>query len=328
MPRFISHIFLSAFLFLGIAPSLLQAEWPEHAITVIVPWTAGGSTDRIARELVPFLSRELGQRIAIANITGDSSLNGHNQISRARPDGHTLGIISNEINLFQAWGRNNLGFKEFTPIGLLSLDPYVLLTSALEPFDSIDRLISELRFNPKSRYRVAGSGGFTGQPFLALAGLLDRGNISFNALHWLPDKSSSGALKALLSGEANFAVTTLSQANYQLRTGRLRALALMAEKRSANFPDIPTLAEATGIKWHYGRWRGLAGPPGLDDDVVRALKNALSMIFKNQFFAEQLHKSGYDTMLTGDQDFRSFLEKDFGNINSLVKRLKDNKIVY
>ncbi|TPW30630.1 tripartite tricarboxylate transporter substrate binding protein [Pararhizobium mangrovi] len=285
-----------------------HAEWPERAVTVIVPWSAGGGTDATARAVAQQLEKRLGQPFNVVNRTGGGGLIGHLAITNAKPDGYTLGVITIESTMYAAQGTRGAGPDDFTMIGRFNADPIGYNVKADASYDDMKGLIAAVKKNPgKIKASGANRGGLS---HLAWAGLLNKLGIDPNASPWVASDGSAPALQELAAGAIDVVSTSPAEARTLVEAGKAKTLAIAANEQSDAYPDLPTMPEALGIKWAPMPFRALAGPAGLPDDVVKKLSNALAATVKDPDFVKFMKSRGFSVAYQNGEEFKKTVKQD------------------
>lgn len=296
-----------------------QAAFPERPITVIVPWAAGGGTDAVARQISYMLERELKQPINVVNRTGGSGVVGHQAIASAAPDGYTIGMITLEINMMHWVGLTELTSDQFTPFAMMNSDAAAIHVKSDSPHKTVKELFAAIKANPN---KLTASGtGQGGSWHLALAGLMQADGLAPNSIRWVPSTGAATALTDLAAGGVDFVSCSMPEAEALLKAGRIRSLTFMSPKRAANFPDVPTVEEATGHKWHKGVWRAMVGPKGMPRDIAMQYEALLKKVYDSAEYQEFMTKRGFDVAWMGSADFAQFLKKDDADIGAILKTL-------
>jgi tripartite-type tricarboxylate transporter receptor subunit TctC len=239
--------------------------WPNKPIRFINPFPAGGGTDTFARPLAAVLTKQLGQSVVIENIGGAGGTIGAAIAAKAAPDGYTflVGAIHHTI----APGvYPRLAYdieRDFMPITVLATIPNVVIAQPKLGFGNMRDLVAHAKANP-GKLSFASSGAGTSQQ---LAGELFKINQSVNLLH-VPYKGMGPAMQDFLGGNVDLVFDHMGSAASQIRAGKAKPLGLMAFKRSAQFPDIPTFAEQGLSGMEVTSWFALWAIKGTPNDVV------------------------------------------------------------
>ena len=319
MFRHVRTIVLAALAAASLVAGNAQAAFPKRPITVIVPWAAGGGTDAVARQISHMLERDLKQPINVVNRTGGSGVVGHQAIASAAPDGYTIGMITLEINMMHWVGLTELTSEQFTPFAMMNADAAAIHVRSDSPYKTVKELFAAIKANPNKM--TASGTGQGGSWHLALAGLMQADGLAPNSIRWVPSTGAATALTDLAAGGIDFVSCSMPEAEALLKSGRVRSLTFMSPKRAANFPDVPTVEEATGHKWHKGVWRAIVGPKGMPQDIATQYETLLKKIYDSAEYQEFMAKRGFDVTWMGSADFVQFLKKDDADIGAILKTL-------
>src|SRR5690349_7850701 len=296
-----------------------QAAFPDRPITLIVPWAAGGGTDAVARQASLMMEREFKQPVNVVNRTGGSGAVGHHAIASAAPDGYTFGLITLEINLMHWVGITDLTFEKFTPIALVNQDPAAIHVKADSPYKNVKELFAQIKANPNKL--VASGTGQGGSWHVALAGLMQADGVSPGSIRWVPSTGAATALTDLAAGGIDFVSCSMPEAEALLKAGRIRSLAFFSPKRAANFPDVPTVDEATGHKFHKGVWRGFAAPKGLPPEIAKTYEAAIKKAWDSDEFKEFMTRRGFDMIYLDAAKYGEFMKADDEDNGKALKSL-------
>src|SRR5213082_3046963 len=287
--RTISRRILSAGAFAAAAlavlplPSAAQ-NYPERPVTLIVPWGAGGGTDATARIIGSLLEKELGQPVNVVNRTGGSGVVGHQAIATAPPDGYTIGLITVEIGMLHWQGLTDISGASYAPIGLVNADPAGLQVRADSPYKNVNELVAAVKANP-GKFKASGTGQ-GGIWHLAIAGMLQDMKVDPASVPWVPSNGAAPGLQDLVAGGVQIAPVSLPEARSLIDAGKVKSLAVMADKRAGLYPNVPTLKEATGSSWTMAAWRGIAAPKGLPPDVTDKLATSIKKIAASKEYTD------------------------------------------
>jgi tripartite-type tricarboxylate transporter receptor subunit TctC len=246
--------------------------WPARPITMVVPFSAGGPTDTLARLMSEPMRRFLGQPIIVENVTGAGGSVGVARVARAAADGYTLSIGH--------WGTHvvngayyNLSFdllKDLAPVAQIASNPQLVVTKNAVPAKSMKELVAWVRANQdKVQFATGGVGGAS-----HVAGIYLLNRIGAKT-EFVPYRGGAPAMQALLSGEADIYVTQIGGVVPHVRSGRLRAYMVTAKTRQAAAPDIPTADEAGMPGLYISVWHGIWAPGATPRDVIAKLNAAV-----------------------------------------------------
>jgi tripartite-type tricarboxylate transporter receptor subunit TctC len=301
----------------GAAPA--RAAFPEQPITLIVPWAAGGGTDAIARMIGSMMEKEWKQPVNVVNRTGGSGVVGHQAIATARPDGYTIGLITLEINMMHWVGLTELTYEGYTPFALINQDAAAIHVRTDSPYKTVKELFAHIKANPNKV--VASGSGQGGSWHLALAGLMQADGIPPNSIRWVPATGAATALTDLAAGGVEFVSCSMPEAEALIKAGRIRSLTFMSATRAANFPDVPTVEEATGHKWHKGVWRGMAGPKGMPKEIATQYEAVIKKIWDSKEFQDFMKQRGFDLVWMDSAKFAAFMKTDNQDVGATLKTL-------
>ena len=263
---------LAAFMaLLTIGGTAYADNFPSHPITIVVPFSAGGPTDSMARILGERMQRSLGQTITIENVTGAAGSLGVGRVVRSPPDGYTVSI--GHLGTHVANGAiYKLGYDLVTdlePVVLLPSNPMIIVSKNAVPAKSLKELLTWLKAKPSpptAGTAGAGSGSH-------IAGLYFE-NATGIKLQYVPYRGTAPALNDLVAGQIDIIIDQTSNSISQVRAGTIRAYAVTDDKRVESASDIPTTDEAGLSGFHMTLWSGLWVPKGTPKEVVAKLNGA------------------------------------------------------
>ena len=258
-----------------LALSAQAQTFPDRPIKIIVPFGPGGFTDVAARILQKELAPAIGQSVIIENKPGAGSTIGTAEVSKAKPDGHTLVMISTahviSPHLYKQMPYDAL--RDFSPIMKIAEGPYVLVVHPSLAVKNVSELIALARSQPgKIDYASSGNGSaqhLVGALFTTMAGA--------NLTH-VPYKGSSQAMNDLIGGQVKVSFVGVPNALPNLASGKLKALGVSTGKRYSEMPDVPTIAEAGVAGYDATIWLGLLAPPGTPREIVQKLNADITRI--------------------------------------------------
>ena len=298
-------------------PLLAVAAFPERPIHLVVPFPTGGAVDFFARVVQAPLSELLGQAVVIDNKAGASGMLGAGMVAKSAPDGYTL-LLGNIASL-----AINVGIypkmpydpqKDFTPI-LRTVDVnYVLVVHPSVPARTVGELIAYARANPgKLSYGSSGSGSL---PHLGTE--LIKAQAGVDMVH-VPYKGGGPMVSDVLGGTIQVALADQANLMPHVASGRVRALAVATTKRSANAPELPTIAEAGLAGFDATAWQGLVGPVGMPADVVRRLNEAFNKVMASLAVREKLLGAGLEPVGGTPEQFGRFIGDEIGKWSKIAK---------
>lgn len=266
----------------------MAQRYPVRPVTMVVPWSAGGSTDLTARALAPILEKNLGVPFQVVNRTGGGGAVGHGAIAQGRPDGYTIGIITLEVILPPWVSQTKIDAEAFTPISLLVLNPVAIVVRRDAPWRTVQELIADLKQNP-GKYKASGTAKWGSYDFARL-GFLKTIGAKENALPWVPSQGAAAALQELIAGGVNVAFTAIGEASALVKSGEARFLAFMTDRRFSSFPEVPTLKEV-GVDWTFASFLMAAAPKFTLPSVVDVLDKAIAKAVQDPEFVRFMNNA-------------------------------------
>lgn len=279
-------------------------KYPEKPVTIVVGFSAGGSTDLLARLLAKQLSADMGGNFIVDNKPGANSNIANAFVGRSKPDGYTLLMVPFGLPVNQYLYKST-GYKfpeDFAPVALVAKVPNVI---AVRPDSSIKSVPDFVERSKKSSlsYSTPGMGSS-----LHLAGELFKYETKADLLH-VPYKGSAPALVAVMSGEVDAGFDNLSAVAPFVKDGKLKALAVTSKVRSPKFPNVPTVAESGFSQYEISSYFGLAAPAGTDVKIVNALNQSVMRALESQEIKTALDNLGALTEKNSPEDFHRFLRQ-------------------
>ncbi|MDF3834800.1 tripartite tricarboxylate transporter substrate binding protein [Cupriavidus basilensis] len=289
--------------------------YPDKAIRFIVPWPAGGAADAVGRLVAQALTTQLGQTVYVENIAGAGGNIGTAQFVRSKPDGYTLYLATSSTNAASPHLYKRTGFepiKDFTPIASVAAIPSILVVPAASPFKTPKDIIDAAKAKPgKLSY---GSGGVGASAHLA--GELFKSIAGIDVIH-VPYKGSGPAISDVMAGQLSYMLDT--GAVPYIRGGKVRAIAVAADKRLPLFPEVPTFTEL-GIKgMQMNAWYGVAAPAGTPEAVVTRVNAAINKALQTGALPKQLADIGAEVRTGSPADFSKFWGTELQRYEKLVK---------
>jgi len=283
---------LAVSLGLGAATSAAQPSWPQKPVRILVPYVAGGTADMLGRLVANHLSNAFGQPFVVENKGGAAGLIGSQQVARSAPDGYTLvvsGLGSHVVAPVN--GQNSFDpMKDFTHIAFLGGPPTVLAVNVSTPVKNAKEFISYVKTLPNGLSWGSPGIGTHGH----LIGELFRTDAKLDMIH-ISYKGAAPPVADLLGNQTQAVFVTLSSAGAHIKAGKLRGIAVTAENRLDDFPDIPTFAESGFPKLTAMSWFSLSGPAGMPASIVNRLNTEVQKALALPDVREKLAKQGIQT---------------------------------
>jgi tripartite-type tricarboxylate transporter receptor subunit TctC len=265
--------------------------YPSHAVTIVVPFSAGGPTDTLARIIAARMQVSLGQPVIIENVTGAAGTIGIGRVVRAAADGYSVSIGPVNSHVFTG-AIYKLPFDLLTdlePVALLANNPSVVVSKKEFPAKDLKELIAWVKANPgKALAGTSGIGAAT-----HLGGILFE-TLTGTRIEFVPYRGAGPAMQALVAGQTDLAFDQLSNSLPQLREGATRSYAVMAASRAAAAPDIPTVDEAGLPGLYLPVWTGMWVPKGTPKDIIDKLNKAVVESLADPVVHERLADIGQE----------------------------------
>jgi tripartite-type tricarboxylate transporter receptor subunit TctC len=283
-------------LFLGVAiaavlhsPGANAQTYPSRPITMIVPFAAGGPTDRIARIVAEGMRASLGQTIVIEDVTGASGTIGVGRAVRAAPDGYTLsmGMWATHVLNGAVFALPYNLLDDLAPIALLTSNPQLIVAGKAVPANSLTELIAWLKANPgKASQGTAGAGTrVSGAFFQSLSG---------TSFEFVPYRGSAPAMQDLIGGQIDLMFDQVSNSLAQVRAGNIKGFAVTAKTRLALAPEIPTVDEAGLPGFYISLWNAIWAPKGTSKEIIARLNAAVVKSLADPKVRQQLEDLGQE----------------------------------
>ncbi|ANG64442.1 hypothetical protein A8C75_19505 [Marinobacterium aestuarii] len=287
-----SSVILAGLLSAGIA----FAEYPTKAITMVIPYGAGGGTDVLARALQPALEKSLGQTIVVSNLPGGGGILGFTKVANAKPDGYTVTIPNNVIFATEGMGNATYKHTDFSYLGNVLTEDYLVAVRADGPWQTWGELVEDMQAHPSKV--TFGFSGFGGSTHVASELLAD---VAGYQAKQIPHDGSSKAVLAAMGGHIDALMLNLGDLSSGLKSGKLRPLVSLGDQRLEEYPDVPTLKEL-GHNFALTNWRGIAAPAGVDDEVRAAWAKAIEVATQDPAFRQTIAAQGaqVDFMAPGE----------------------------
>jgi tripartite-type tricarboxylate transporter receptor subunit TctC len=299
-------VLIAAVAFGLVAPGLgAQGSYPAKPVKLIVPVTTGGPSDLVARILGDKLSIALGKPVIIENRPGASQTVGAAVVAKSDPDGYTLlqAAANMAINPIL---MNDLPYdtaKDFAPVSLTHLTPYVFVVSEKSPIKSMAELLKYARENPgKVSYGTTGPGSPQLLATMLLAQIMSLGPMTEVAY-----KGSSAAHPDLISDRITFMIDPLAASAPHIKSGSLRALAVSTPQRNASFPNVPTAVEAGVPGYDFASWGGIFAPAGTPRDIVMRLNGEIGKALNSPDLKKRFDDMGLVPKSSSPEEFGAFL---------------------
>lgn len=300
-------------------PSLAKSpadNYPDRAITWVVPFPPGGAMDAIARVLGRTMSQELGQSIVIENKPGAGGNIGASYVAKAKPDGYTIMIVANGMavnpSLYRKMSYDPI--KDFEPISLLAAVPNILVTQASRSdVNSLNDVIAQVKNKP-GRYSYASAGVGTS---IHLAGALFTYMGKLDMLH-VPYKGSGPAVTDLISGQVDYMFDSITSAKPHIESGKLKALAVTTPKRSSTLPNLPTVAESGMAGYELTPWFATFAPAGTPAEIIQKLNRAMIQAMNTDQVQKTFASIGAEYIGSSPQELKKYLGEETAKWQKII----------
>jgi tripartite-type tricarboxylate transporter receptor subunit TctC len=294
-----------------------QEAYPSRPIRFILPFPPGGGTDILGRIIAERLAATLGQPVVIENRGGAGGNVGAEAAARAAPDGYTLLLAAPSLAISPSlYSKLNYDpVKDFAPVSLVATVPNVMITHPSVAAQTLQEFIALARSQPGALNFGSGGAGTSNH----LAGELFNIVTGTKLVH-VPYKGVNLAMNDVLSGQIHLVVIGIPAAAPHIKTGRLRALALIAPQRAPALPEVPTVAEAGLADFEVTTWYGVLAPAGTPRTIVGRLNAELLKIMHAPETKERLAGMATDPLTSTPEEFAAYLKQEIAKWGDVVRR--------
>jgi tripartite-type tricarboxylate transporter receptor subunit TctC len=305
-------------LLLALAGSAAAQDYPTKPVRLIIPFPPGGSNDVVGRMIATRLGERLGKQVVVDNRGGAGGVLGTEVAASAAPDGYTILVVSLAYTV-NPW-LYKLKYdplKSFVPVAMLASGANVLTVHPSVPVNSLEQLIALAKQKPgELNYASAGAGSFQhlgSELFKLMAGV--------DIVH-VPFKGGGPAMIDVVGGHSQVLVSSLVQTGAHIRSGKLKALGVGSAKRSALFPDIPTIAEAGVPGYEMANWWGIVAPTGTPQPIVDKLAKEIGVVLSAPETQKHFAAEGAEVVQKTPAEFAAFIEAELAKWQRVVKDAK------
>ena len=301
-------------LMMAAAPAL--AEFPERAVTLVIPFAAGGSTDVVGRIVAEKMSQSLGQQVVVQNVGGAGGSLGAGNVARSDPDGYTIlmgTVATHALNPLILKQKPYDPVADFAPISLLVLVPNVLAVNPALPVHTVQELIDLAKKEPGTlAYASSGNGTplhLSGELFKVMAGV--------DMTH-IPYKGSGPALTDVLGNQVPVIFDNLPSASGHIKSGGLRALGVTTKDRAPSFPDVPAIAETLPGYETYS-WNALFAPAGTPPEAIAKLNAAALAAMKDPAVIERMKEFSAGIVASSPEELAAHVKAEMAKWEPVVR---------
>ncbi|CAK7073200.1 MAG: hypothetical protein DELT_01991 [Desulfovibrio sp.] len=298
-------ILLLGFLSFALFPAPAAAKYPEKAVTLIVPFGAGGSADLAARLIGKRLEGELGKPVVVENLVGGAGWVGWTKLTKAKPDGYTIAVFSLAYvpGYLNPANKRTMNLSNVTPLVNQTWDVTAWAVKPDSPYKDVKELMAYVKDNP-GKIKVAVSITYS-QHHLILLELAKQG-YKMTPVH---TSGVADSLAMVIGGHIDVASVGVGDVRRQMKDGALRPLAVMDTQRSPLLAETPTFLEAMGMEITGFAARGFAGPANMDPEAVKRLNEAFKKIMEDQEFIAEMAKMDVVLKYMDSAEYQEFLKK-------------------
>jgi tripartite-type tricarboxylate transporter receptor subunit TctC len=309
---------VAAIVLLAFSGGAFAQDYPNQPIRIIVPYTAGGSSDFVGRTVATKMQENMNHPVVVENRPGGNAVIGTELVAKARPDGYTLLLGGSSALSANPALYNNLPYdtlKDFAPLTNAVVSPIVVVVHPSVPVNSIKELIAYAKANPgKLNYGSAGVGNtlhLAAEMFCLTTG---------TTMTHVPYKGASQALGDLLGGSIQVMFDLPQTPLSNIQAGKLKALAVTGEKRVAVMPDVPTMAEAGLPEYQFGTWIGLVAPAKTPPAIVSRLHKEMVKVLNQPEVKEAFAKQVMEVKASESSEaFGQFIKSEIDRLRNLVQ---------
>lgn len=290
-----------------------KAQFPEKDMKIIVPWPAGGATDLLARVIAAEAEKKIGRSVVVENKAGGGGAVGHDDGSKAKPDGYTVTLMTTEASTAHLLGLAKFSYNDFAPILLIATSPAALAVNQESPYQSLNDFIKAAKNKPGSvKVASLAAGGIWN---LAAVGMEKKASVDFNIV---PYAGGAPSITAALGGHVDGVSAGFSEVLPYVQDKKLRILGVSSDQRQAAYNQAPTFKEQ-GIPLAMGAWWGIGVPKNTPDDLKESLHKIFKEAINSEKVQEVLKTRGFEFNYKGPQDFSKWLEEMNKEFSLIIK---------
>jgi tripartite-type tricarboxylate transporter receptor subunit TctC len=309
-------LLLAAGLVAAAIPPLGAQTFPAKPLRLVLPFPPGGPTDLLGRSIAAKLSEQVGHAVTVDNRPGAGGNLGLEVAAKSPPDGYTMVLTSPLISISPSlYSKLNYDpFKDLAPVSLVAVIQNVLITHPSVPAKTLPDLIRIARASPGKLNYSSGGVGTTGH----LAAELLNSMMKLKIVH-VPYKGSGQALVGLMSGETDMLIMAAAVAAPQIQAGKVRGIALLADKRVANLPAVPTAAESGVPGFEVPIWYGILTPSGVPREIIGRLNAELVKALAAADLRDKLAAAGIEPITNTPEQFAEFIRSEAVRFGKVIR---------
>ncbi|NYT58678.1 tripartite tricarboxylate transporter substrate binding protein [Alcaligenaceae bacterium] len=316
--RRLSLLFAASALTAGLfSAPVCAADWPDRAVTVVVPFSAGGTTDVVGRLIANKLGQMWGQSVVIENKLGAGGNIGSAAVAQSKPDGYTILLASGSILTVNPHLYASLPFdvdNDFLPVTNIAQGPMVVVTAKKVKVKTLQELLDMAKKNPKKLNM--GSAGMGSQVHMAGENFSYAAKVEFTHV---PYRGEAAGLSDLLAGQIDLMVGNIGAATPHIQSGMINVLAVTSKDRAAMLPDVPTVSEAGVPGFENYGWFGFVVPKGTPNDIVRKIQQDTVKVLAMKDVKEKLSSLGMQAVGNSSEEFANNIKEESDRWAKVIK---------
>jgi len=308
---------LAVILFCSFSGGAVQATdkpFPTRFLEVVVPFAPGGAVDNTIRIIGTEAEKLLGQKMTILNKPTGGSVEGQRYVAKAKPDGYTLLAMTSSVVSNILTKDVDFTLDSFDPLIMYCFDPFVFVVNADLPYKTLSEVVAA----SKSKPLAASTPGKANSKHIAGMLIEEKTGAKFNYVH---TKGASEGVPMIAGGHVQVGCWAWAEVRPLVEQGKIRPIAVMAEQRDTDFPNVPTFKEE-GVELFYGAWRGIAAPKGLSPETRAVLINALTQSVNSAEVKDKFGKAGFPVVYKDAKDFSKYIQEDYVSLQKTLAQLK------
>jgi len=321
--KLVLGLLASLFILAPTSAAYAQADWPKKTITLIVPYAPGGYTDSVGRLTARYLQTALGINVIVESRAGAGGIVGTQYVAKSAPDGYTLCVCSvGAVSVAPVAQQVQYDpRKDLAPISIISTIPQTVIVKKSLPINSMAELIAYAKANPgKLNYGSSGAGGL-----MHYSVALFEVRTGTKMTH-VPYKGGAPATMAVVAGDVELSFTNMTDALPQMEAGTVRAIAVTSVARSPFAPDLPTVAETSGLEGFSSEtWNAIIAPAGTPEPIIKKISDALAKMAEDAEVKKAMAVFGATTVFNTPAEFKKQISDEIDQWTILVKEIEKDK---
>jgi len=307
-----------AALLLGISQQVALAQYPVKPVRIVVPYSPGGAVDSFARVLTQHLSELWGEPVVVENRPGASTMIGAEQVAKSPPDGYTL-LLTAELTLVTLQHLYEKvpydALKDFVPITALVSATQALVADPSLPVKSVNDVIALAKAKPGEvtygSFGIGSTGHLNMEVFQAMTG---------TRFNHIPYSGAGPAMNDVVGGHVSLMLAALSIVKGSVDAGKLRMIGIGSDRRSKEFPNVPTISESGVPGFEAKSWFGLVAPAGTPPEIIKKINQDVTKVISDPVFAQQyLNAQGLEPITGTPEEFAAFIRAEKKKWGKVVK---------